>query len=68
MVTFQSYWWRKTSGAPTYIISGTSRHFVEPQTFRKLAGLLLFTKKLKILNEVSSNQILFDIKLFWPCW
>jgi hypothetical protein len=26
MVTFQLYWWMKTSGAPLYIISGTNGH------------------------------------------
>jgi hypothetical protein len=26
MATFQLYWWRKTSGTPLYIISGTNRH------------------------------------------
>jgi hypothetical protein len=45
MMTFQVYWWRKTSGTLPYIIAGTIGHLSrEPFTFSKLKIFFPFFK------------------------
>jgi hypothetical protein len=38
IATFKLFWWRKTSESVPCIISGKTDTWVEPPTFRKLAG------------------------------